>query len=566
MGDFRKGERSLTLPDPFKRVHYRFGMVMGVDEFEQEQAYFLARGHQHNLSLHGYGTAWGLKVTAIGSRILISPGLAISPRGREIRVATPYEAELNQWLGSSNHFQMVRRAPMHGGHCACYVLLRPLTVGTDPVNVPVTPGHPPEAKAASRILDTFEILFSLKQPSQWEEEAVRQVGALLSRIQVTKDRETVTPHQVAAMVRALGAPTERADGTRQQADQPLEGALYVHPDHIDTFLQTIIRVWVTEVRPSHLPDDLETGAQAETDVLIARLEFQLNAQGEAYDIHVVEEERPLLVETRLLREFVMRSRETLIGAAFQPTTEVSQLQGRNISSAVPKDGAILVYNSRLEQWEPRMQTQADSLEAVTLPAMAFVTITKVAMDRYSTFELWFHLRTGNGRDAEAPILRGPIGFEVYAEGDQSPRDASGRDGLVAVPIRDLIASGRNRYEVVLEGPANTSPHLRFQFYLDTMRLDNGQSVSEWMQGHPERWLDYGGQAMVTAFHYQAGIDTRLASWAVAAVAENQTAAGSASPQLPVPRTTGRQRVPHKLRRTLRHRAWPRRAWDWVFGK
>ena len=41
--------------DPDKRVKYSLGLVLGVDEFEQEQHYLLGRGRQHNRALHGYG-------------------------------------------------------------------------------------------------------------------------------------------------------------------------------------------------------------------------------------------------------------------------------------------------------------------------------------------------------------------------------------------------------------------------------------------------------------------------------------------------------------------------------
>ena len=43
-----------------ERMNYVLGQVLGVKEFQQEQAYFLHKSRLQNRSLHGYGTVWGL--------------------------------------------------------------------------------------------------------------------------------------------------------------------------------------------------------------------------------------------------------------------------------------------------------------------------------------------------------------------------------------------------------------------------------------------------------------------------------------------------------------------------
>ena len=56
---------------PDLRVNYQFGLVLGVDEFEQEGLYLRERDERATRSLHGYGTAVGLHVTA--ARPVVAP-------------------------------------------------------------------------------------------------------------------------------------------------------------------------------------------------------------------------------------------------------------------------------------------------------------------------------------------------------------------------------------------------------------------------------------------------------------------------------------------------------------
>ena len=49
--------------DPTKRVNYTYGMVLGVDDFVQEQTYHNARGEWLARDLVGYGTVNGLAVS-----------------------------------------------------------------------------------------------------------------------------------------------------------------------------------------------------------------------------------------------------------------------------------------------------------------------------------------------------------------------------------------------------------------------------------------------------------------------------------------------------------------------
>ena len=74
---------TITSPalDPFKRVKYSTGLILGVDEFEQEQYYLMHRDDLHTRLLHGYGTVCGLQVSITpgddGPQVQVSAGAAV---------------------------------------------------------------------------------------------------------------------------------------------------------------------------------------------------------------------------------------------------------------------------------------------------------------------------------------------------------------------------------------------------------------------------------------------------------------------------------------------------------
>src|SRR4051812_26809162 len=91
MTDFDSATTDVGVLDPGKRVNYSLGLVLGVDEFRQEQAYFLAKHRRHNRMLHGHGTVWGLKLGVPAKEppeIHVAPGLAAAQSGHEICVPT----------------------------------------------------------------------------------------------------------------------------------------------------------------------------------------------------------------------------------------------------------------------------------------------------------------------------------------------------------------------------------------------------------------------------------------------------------------------------------------------
>src|SRR5437867_657862 len=89
-------------PDPTKHVKYTLGMILGMDDFNQEYAYLSGRDQWMARDLIGYGTVCGLQVTkeadAKGLRVAVTEGVAVTPRGQLVRVPAPQCAYLNDWL------------------------------------------------------------------------------------------------------------------------------------------------------------------------------------------------------------------------------------------------------------------------------------------------------------------------------------------------------------------------------------------------------------------------------------------------------------------------------------
>jgi hypothetical protein len=86
--------------DPFTRLCYQFGMLLGVDEFAQEQGYLVTK---HRLSQRlsvGFGLVWGKPVVVDDTKgtLTVGPLYALDELGRELWVKDPCTIDLNGWL------------------------------------------------------------------------------------------------------------------------------------------------------------------------------------------------------------------------------------------------------------------------------------------------------------------------------------------------------------------------------------------------------------------------------------------------------------------------------------
>src|SRR5579864_1040664 len=181
-------------PDPHKYVNYTLGMLLGVDDFLQEHAYLSGYDHWLTRELLGYGTASGLQVSFETDekqrpRVLVQPGVAVSPRGELMRVTPTQCAYLNDWI-AANRLSLgdTPKNPL-----TLYVVLSYRPCPTDTVPIAGEPCRSEDnLMASSRLSDDFTLGLSLTPPDQIEEAALRAFVAWLRQVQVG-DSETTEP-------------------------------------------------------------------------------------------------------------------------------------------------------------------------------------------------------------------------------------------------------------------------------------------------------------------------------------------------------------------------------------
>jgi hypothetical protein len=324
--------------DPLKRVNYTFGLVLGVEEFLQEDIYFLAKHHVENRLLHGYGTVCGLDVvkqTAPQMEVQVTPGWAITPKGQEIRVPQLMCLQVNDWLTANlTALQDLYSTTAPTSLSLCVVLCY-RECKTDVVPIPGEPCRTQSSSMApSRIQDSFELMICIDhvasppftspptsppskgangglcmfRPLQLEDDAIRALGKLLSEVEISATGPFVTIDEMKQLVRDL------SQTVASPPSPPGGPPYYVQAQDARHFRRAALRTWVTEVRPFICA---EQGAgpccpPPEKCVLLAELTVQLGPGWVATGIEVDDHRRPFLVPTRLLQEmFISESEEAV---------------------------------------------------------------------------------------------------------------------------------------------------------------------------------------------------------------------------------------------------------------
>lgn len=91
---------TLLPADPFTSLRYHFGMLLGVDDFETDQAYHRGKIRLHNAWLHGQGVVWGLavRIDRDAGELEVFPGLALDGAGRELHLTDKACLSLPLWF------------------------------------------------------------------------------------------------------------------------------------------------------------------------------------------------------------------------------------------------------------------------------------------------------------------------------------------------------------------------------------------------------------------------------------------------------------------------------------
>jgi hypothetical protein len=245
--------------DPTKHVNYTSGMVLGVDDFEQEFSYHQARARWLTRDLIGFGTVWGLAIGFEPSvddvTVTVSPGTAVSPCGELICVSPTQCASLNRWL-EEHAVDVIERVgsplePLDLSVVACYRECK-----TDDVPIPGEPCRTTEElMAASRVMDSFRLEFRLDRPEQPDEDAITDLIAWLRRIPIVSGPGTPLDEFADEVRKAIRAATvESPPASPPDGGPPLllgspPGVLEIPAADVTGYLRTALRVWVTDGRP-----------------------------------------------------------------------------------------------------------------------------------------------------------------------------------------------------------------------------------------------------------------------------------------------------------------------------
>ena len=344
---------------PDLRVNYEFGLVLGVNEFRQEQVYFLEKEYLHNRALHGYGTVSGLNVTLADTgddiQVAVQPGIGVDQFGRTFVIRQEQCALLEAWLAKQQKTPGVEIPIVEDGEIVVYLVATYDECADALVKIagqPCSTGD--QTTAASRIRDSFNLALRFQPPGMPAWDAVRRFALLMARVTIDAGLppEQSDEAKIVEVVRVLHDPTqfrafnlilpgeEPPLGAPQSFRLPLEGATAA--------LDRIFAVWVTEVRPRLAPnllapDVAPAGADAapgevESGVLLATIRFRQGAgstpehpivEGVTEDLaeSVSDEGRPFLLHTQLIQELMMLGS----GSGAKPLREFATLhvQGPN---------------------------------------------------------------------------------------------------------------------------------------------------------------------------------------------------------------------------------------------
>jgi hypothetical protein len=326
---------------PDLRVFYQYGMVLGLDDFLQEQTHNLGLDYHHERALHGYGTVYGLHVTTTTPpdalddvTVTVEPGMAVDQWGREVTVPTAQCARLGAWLAAQGQ----AAAEAHLGSSGELVVYVVAAYAECPDNLVPLPGQPcstsSQVQVPSRLRDAWDIELRLAPPAMPAWDAVRRLGQLLGSIQIVPGPDLSLASDEEAIIEAvLALPTPPTP-----SGSPPGPVTYQLPtDAASAAFDRILTVWVTQVRPQLAPDLTAPDPAWDPSVLLSAITFTpqmpFPANGPAILSHSDPDDtgRPYLLHTGLIQELRLGGQ-----ADFAPAPPVQEAV--TLSSTVDSDG------------------------------------------------------------------------------------------------------------------------------------------------------------------------------------------------------------------------------------
>ncbi|HKV10068.1 MAG TPA: hypothetical protein VJ725_18150 [Thermoanaerobaculia bacterium] len=323
-------------PDPTKHVNYTLGMILGVDDFNQEFAWLSGRDRWLARDAVGYGTLSGLQVStdveAKGPRLKVTSGAALTPRGQLVCVKPAQCAYLNDWLAANkDKLPELLGSPL-ATTLTLYLTLCYRDCPTDPMPIPGEPCRSEdELLQPSRRADGFSLELRPKAPGQEEEDAVVEFVRWLRFAEVGGGGPYTSVDQFAQILRdavqPIGSPPPSpltsplgACGIHFNFGSPLTSAR-LDPALLGDYLRAAFRVWIEEIRPrvhglcaggcNCCGGTQDNPCTPDECVLLARVDVPVVSLGagewrvdDLKTVSIDESRRPLLVHLRLIQEWV----------------------------------------------------------------------------------------------------------------------------------------------------------------------------------------------------------------------------------------------------------------------
>ena len=487
---------------PWKHVNYVQGLVLGVDDFQQEHAYSSGRQLLLARTTLGYGTLTGLALSLkLPGMLEVASGTALTPPGQWVRVCRPQCADLAAWLsGPEIQAYLQEHAPIDSPPASpaaapalqVYVTLRYRDCLTDAVPVPGEPCRSEDdAMAPSRILDDFSLDLTFTPPDQREEDALRDFCAWLRGVQLVAGtgisleefrsalRGAVDPVWASSPpVAAVPAPDFLVGSPPDPSWGSPPGPLQVAAPDWPEYVREAFRLWTTELRPRWLGLGATACGQppSEDRLLLAALSLPLLPKGAGWQldtarpIEIDESERPVLLHLRLLEEW-------LLGTA--------NGTGAGLPRS-PLDGDVTGSPEA-----NRLTRLLDVLFAPTIPAdLADGNVLTLVAGQWKPAPLSASGGGGTGPQGPTgdtgpagpqgdPGPQGPAGDPgpTGPQGDPGPPGAPGPQGPAGqdAPVQ-LVAAAEFGRDGTPRGPADLRPR-PFQLGLGALRFPQGLNRS-----------------------------------------------------------------------------------------
>ncbi|MFL6107558.1 MAG: hypothetical protein ACJ716_05735 [Marmoricola sp.] len=337
---------------PDLRVNYAYGMVLGLDEFLQEQLHNLSKDYLHERALHGYGTLSGLHVQtakvadADDYTVSVTTGIGVDQWGREIVIRCDQCLRLSAWLAAQEQAQPgiiahhldggppvkptlrakpgikkvaagrdvrpVDEAPIgENGTLTVYVVAK-YAECTD--NLVPLPGQPcsssDQTMVPSRIRDAWDVELVWERPKMPRWDSDRRLARLLGSVQVVAGLPEADSDEAAISTAVLGLADLADDGPADldPAGPTAGGAWKLPAETAAAALDRIFTVWVTQVRPGLVPDLIDPEADSDPDILLSTITFTPVSPFDPAAPRIAscedpdDEGRPYLLATELIQE------------------------------------------------------------------------------------------------------------------------------------------------------------------------------------------------------------------------------------------------------------------------